>query len=220
MRMHKIALLATIVVLLVVFDVARGEFFKNTASQKIWFFAQDMSTGLPKTGDAAQITAYVGIDGAENFKLTDTSAAEVNNVTCKGWYVFDVSQAETNGNALLFTAVSSTSDVNVAGVLVFTKSYTVDPNGDMEVVVKAASAGANLADTDAMGDEFDTRMTARGITQQRMTYLDYLPTIDTAAAAIQAVTDKLDTALVLDGAVYQWTTNSLELAPSSGKKLR
>lgn len=35
-------------------------------------------------------------------------------------------------------------------------------------------------------------------------------------AAIQAVTVKLDTGLVLDGAVYQWTANALELAPAGG----
>ena len=34
--------------------------------------------------------------------------------------------------------------------------------------------------------------------------------------AIQAVTVKLNTGLVLDGAVYQWTANSLELAPAGG----
>ena len=39
--------------------------------------------------------------------------------------------------------------------------------------------------------------------------------VDTEVAAIKAVTDKIDTALVLDGAVYQFTTNALENAPSS-----
>jgi len=34
--------------------------------------------------------------------------------------------------------------------------------------------------------------------------------------AIKGVTDKLDTALVLDGSVYQYTTNALENAPSGG----
>lgn len=34
--------------------------------------------------------------------------------------------------------------------------------------------------------------------------------------AVKAVTDKLDTALVLDGSVYQYTTNALENAPTSG----
>ena len=40
--------------------------------------------------------------------------------------------------------------------------------------------------------------------------------VDTEVAAIKAVTDKLDTALVLDGAVYQLTANALELAPTGG----
>jgi len=34
------------------------------------------------------------------------------------------------------------------------------------------------------------------------------------SAAIKAVTDKIDTALVLDGAVWQYTTNALENGPS------
>jgi hypothetical protein len=37
--------------------------------------------------------------------------------------------------------------------------------------------------------------------------------VDTEVAAIKAVTDKLDTALELDGAVYRYTTNALEQAP-------
>lgn len=37
--------------------------------------------------------------------------------------------------------------------------------------------------------------------------------LDTEIAAIKAVTDKLDTAMQLDGAVYRFTLNALELAP-------
>jgi len=40
--------------------------------------------------------------------------------------------------------------------------------------------------------------------------------LDTEVAAIKAVTDKLNTGLVADGAVYQYTANMLELAPSGG----
>jgi hypothetical protein len=40
--------------------------------------------------------------------------------------------------------------------------------------------------------------------------------IDTEVLAIKAVTDKIDTGLVLDGAVYQFTANMLELAPAGG----
>jgi len=40
--------------------------------------------------------------------------------------------------------------------------------------------------------------------------------LDTEIPAIKAVTDKLDTTLVIDGAVYQYTANALELAPTGG----
>ena len=40
--------------------------------------------------------------------------------------------------------------------------------------------------------------------------------IDTEIAAIKGVTDKVDTMLILDGAVWQLTTNALENAPSGG----
>ena len=38
----------------------------------------------------------------------------------------------------------------------------------------------------------------------------------TALATVSSVTDKLNTAMQLDGAVYQFTTNALELAPTGG----
>lgn len=40
--------------------------------------------------------------------------------------------------------------------------------------------------------------------------------VDTEVAAIKATTDKLDTTVELDGAVYRFTTNALEQAPSGG----
>ena len=40
--------------------------------------------------------------------------------------------------------------------------------------------------------------------------------VDTEVAAIKGVTDKLDTAMELDGAVYRFTLNALERAPSAG----
>jgi hypothetical protein len=43
-----------------------------------------------------------------------------------------------------------------------------------------------------------------------------ITTVDLVVDAIKLVTDKLDTALVLDGSVYQYTTNALENAPSGG----
>jgi hypothetical protein len=39
--------------------------------------------------------------------------------------------------------------------------------------------------------------------------------VDTVVDSIKLTTDKVDTAVVLDGSVYQFTANALELAPSS-----
>ena len=98
--------------------------FKNTASQKIALFAFDTTTGAPKTGDAANITAYVNKDWAGANALGDTSATEIDSTNAKGWYLFDLTQSETNANALLFTGKSSTANISVVGQLVF----TVPPN--------------------------------------------------------------------------------------------
>lgn len=96
---------------------------KNTSGQKIALFAFDYSTGAPKTGDAANLTPYVNIDWGGIGALTDTSATEISSANAPGWYLFDVTQAETNGETLHFTGKSSTGNVAVVGQLV----TTVDP---------------------------------------------------------------------------------------------
>lgn len=66
---------------------------------------------LPKTGDAANIIAYVSIDGGAVTVLGDTSASELSATNAPGSYQFDLTQAETNGNILLFTAKSGTANI-------------------------------------------------------------------------------------------------------------
>lgn len=53
--------------------------------------------------------------------------------------------------------------------------------------------------------------------QASQTSVDTLASyVDTEVAAIKSVTDKLDSAVELDGATYRFTANALEQAPSSG----
>jgi hypothetical protein len=98
--------------------------FKNVASQKIALLAVDSATGRPKTGDAANITAYVSKDYGTVTALADTSATEMSSTNAPGWYLFDVSQSETNADALLFSGKSTTSGIDIVGNLI----YTVPPN--------------------------------------------------------------------------------------------
>lgn len=87
--------------------------FKNVASQKVQLFAFDTTTGAPKTGDAANLTAYVSKDHGTVTVLADTSATEMDATNAKGVYVFDVAQAESNADELTFSAKSSTANVSI-----------------------------------------------------------------------------------------------------------
>lgn len=88
--------------------------FKNTASKFI-VFAFDSTTNLPKTGDAANITAYVSKDFGTITALADTTATEMDATNAKGYYLFDAAQAETNADELTVTAKSSTANIVVVG---------------------------------------------------------------------------------------------------------
>lgn len=91
---------------------------KNTASQKWTVFAFTLSTGAPLTGGAAAITANLRIDDGTASAVTDTNPTEQED----GYYVFDLTQAETNGNKLSIFPASSTAGVQVIGcpAVVFT----------------------------------------------------------------------------------------------------
>lgn len=106
--------------------------FKNVAS-KVAFFVFDTTTGLPKTGDAANLTAYVSKDYGTVTVLADTSATEMDATNAKGWYLFDTAQAESNADSLVFTGKSSTANMSVVGKEIFTT-----PNRFTTMVIDAA----------------------------------------------------------------------------------
>jgi hypothetical protein len=114
---------------------------KNVSGQKLICFAFDSTTGLPKAADAANITAYVSKDYGAVTVLGDTSATEMDATNAKGYYLFDLTQAETNADTLLFSAKSSTSNIVVVGApaAVFTTPanfdlLSVDGSGRVDVI--------------------------------------------------------------------------------------
>lgn len=88
---------------------------KNTAGQKWEVFAFSASTGLPVSGDEANITAEIkiGPDGALQ-PLADTNPVAVSGKA--GYSLFDLSQAETNANQIWLYPESSTPGVTVIAV--------------------------------------------------------------------------------------------------------
>ena len=111
--------------------------FKNVASQKIALYSFNTTTGAPVTGDAANMTPYVSINYGTVTVLGTTTATEMDSTNAKGWYSFTLAQAETNGDTLLFTAKSSTSNVSVVGQLV----TTLPPNFSALAVNSSGAVG-------------------------------------------------------------------------------
>jgi len=130
--------------------------FKNVAT-KLAIFAFDTTSGAPKTGDAANMTAYVSKDYGAVTVLADTSATEMDSTNAKGWYLFDLAQAETNADALIFTGKSSTANISLVGQWVFTTpanftATSIDSNGRVDVI---KVAGTTQTAGDIIGDTND-----------------------------------------------------------------
>jgi hypothetical protein len=78
--------------------------------------------------------------------LGDTSATEMDATNAKGYYLFDLTQAETNADTLLFSAKSSTANIVVLGcpACVFTTPpnfslESIDANGRLDVIKVAGT---------------------------------------------------------------------------------
>ena len=88
---------------------------KNKAGKWIVFAFEDeggTNPGEPVTGDAANITANIRIDGGAANAVDDTNPTELEG----GLYVFDITADESNGDSLALAPSSATSNVNVIGV--------------------------------------------------------------------------------------------------------
>lgn len=94
--------------------------YKNRAGQKSIVYAWDKTTGLPKTGDAGNITSYISKDGGAASASDDTNPTEIDATNLKGYYAFDLLQAETNCDLFLQAPVSATSDIIVFPVILYT----------------------------------------------------------------------------------------------------
>lgn len=95
--------------------------YKDTGSQKIAVFAYTASTGAAKTGDAANITAYISKDFGSATATNDVNPTELDATNMPGWYVFDLTQAETNAEVIVLAPKSGTSGVVLDQLQVFTQ---------------------------------------------------------------------------------------------------
>lgn len=112
--------------------------YKNTASQKIAVYAYDATTAAgtdpSKTGDAANITARISKDGAASAATNDVNPTELDSTNHKGIYLFDLTQAETNADMVIITAKSSTANIIIDPIMIYTLDALTSADINSEVV--------------------------------------------------------------------------------------
>jgi hypothetical protein len=126
---------------------------KNVTGQKIRVFAFNRTTNVPLTGDSAQITMKIAKDWGTATATNDVNPTEVED----GYYLFDMTQAETNADVIDCYPESSTGDIQViatpATIETTPPNYTalgIESDGDITQVVLVDTTTAN---TDMVGTD-------------------------------------------------------------------
>ena len=118
--------------------------FKNVANQKLAVFAWDGTSGVPKTGDASNITAEISLDGGTSAATNDVNPTELDAVDHPGVYIFDLTQAETNADLVVITPSSTTSGVEFRPSIIYPKtailSEVIEGTYDIQDVLKVLLA--------------------------------------------------------------------------------
>lgn len=192
---------------------------KNVGSQKLIVFVWNSTTGNPVIGTAANLTAYVSIDYGSVTVLGDTSATELSSSNAPGYYSFDLTQGETNGNFLLFTGKSSVSNEVVvgvpAGVQTVPASFVVAPGSSGALLVGGSNAATTIAGL-TTGAIAATTITASGAVAFQSTFA---VTTSTALAALSCTTLTASGAVAFQSTLTITGTTTLTGAVSLGSTL-
>lgn len=167
----------------------------------------EIQSGL-STLDAAGVRTAVGLASAN----LDTQIGTVDTVV-------DAIKAKTDN------LPASPSGLDAAGVR--TAVGLASANLDTQLDALPTAAEAATAVRSELGTELgridaavSSRLATAGYTAPDNASITTIKgAVDTEVAAILAIANKLDTALELDGAVYRFTTNALEQAPTGGGSL-
>lgn len=177
-------------ILLVCFSLAfsgrANALFKNTASQKVTVYAYDTSGEVSKTGDAGNITAQISLDGGASVAISDANPTELDATDHPGIYVFDLATTETNCNLLVLTADSSTGDVWIQPISVYTRTVMRGTDGANTTVPDAAGVAPTAVE---VRQEMDSNSTQ---------FVEILDDMATSGSLATAQAD-LDTITGADG---------------------
>lgn len=185
--------------------------------QNVYFIAVD-ATDLKtrKTGQTTW-TVYRSRNGAAPVAYTTPTVVEVSASNMPGVYALLVDED---------TTIAGTSDseeyvlhITHAGMAPVSRTIELyrPPLTAAQVRAESDAALAAVGVTSTVTGRIDATITSRNaIAPDNATITAIHGLVDTEVGAIKTVTDRLDTAIELDGAVYRFTTNALEQAPVGG----
>jgi hypothetical protein len=190
-------------------------------------YLDNLSAGaVAQASNLATLAGYVDTEVAAILAIANKldTALELDGAV----YRFTVNALELapsgGGGVADWTADERTAIRTILGIPGSGTIPTVPSAGALKVI-------DDLLDTEVAAIQADVTTLLTRLSSVRAGYLDNLSAgavaqasnlatlagyVDTEVAAILAIAQKLDTALELDGAVYRFTLNALELAPSGG----
>lgn len=127
--------------------------YKNVVSQKLAIYAHDILADTGKTGDAANITAQISKDGAACDATDDANPTELDATDAPGIYLFDLTQAETNANLVIVSPISSTGNIKIEPVIVYTSEVMRGTDGANTTVPDAAGTAPTAVEIQAEMEE-------------------------------------------------------------------
>jgi hypothetical protein len=172
-----------------------------------WRVNPDNTSEFVILGDAGRESVNEGLaQAATTTTITLNTSASTSDDAYNGQLVFIRSGTGQDQIALVEDYVGSTKVATIR---------TRSANGEWAIVPDTTSAYVMIPNLTWTIAEMQAGLATTTQLTTVETKIDTLDNyVDTEVAAIKAVTDKLDTTVVLDGAVYQFTANALELGPS------
>jgi hypothetical protein len=172
---------------------AQPRIYKNVTGQYVTVFAWDLYTETAKTGNAASITAVISKDCGAFSATNDVNPTEVDVAgTPKGFYQFELSQAETNADHIIFVPVSATAGVKLKA-LDFDTVFVKQTGDSYAVVAHADYGNAKLVRSTTPANTLTVHNTDHGVlvsgTKQTLDELQ-----DLAAGAAMTLTGAYDAA--------------------------
>lgn len=185
-------------------DVAAGEYELHVATSgglpvARWYVTLTLTT-----------TTFASYDGAAKLAAITHTGARIPNVTLVDTTTTNTDMRGTDGAALASEWTATRAAYMDSVLLAVNSNRTVQVTGSHHVAADIHELQPAVIDSTHFAANW---LTAAGTASDYITELQVA--LGTAAdqTAIKAVTDKVNTGLVADGVVYQFTANMLELAP-------